>query len=99
MSGILAEGAKLALKKWQTDTKDRTGAHSTLDLDRTSMRLSNPACYGKAQPDATELARPSFVGTVEAIKDVRQIVVTNTNSRISKLCHGGIIAAHEPDSD
>jgi len=70
-----------------------------LNFDGTSVRFRNPTCDGEAEPNASKLARPGFVGTVEAIKNVRQSVGTNTNSGIPKLCHGGIIAAHEPDSN
>jgi hypothetical protein len=63
------------------------------------MRLRNPMRDGEAQPYASKLVRPGFIGTVKAIKNVRQIVRGNANSGISKLCHCKAIIARERDSN
>jgi hypothetical protein len=92
-------GRSVALKKRQADTKDRPIAGSALYFDGAFVRFCNPASDREAQSDASNLARPRFVGTVEALKNVRQIVGANTDSGISALCHGAIIAALQPDSN
>ncbi len=63
------------------------------------MRFRNPACDGEAQPNASKLARPGFVGTVEAIKNARQIGRADTNASIPELHQGGMIGALNPDSN
>src|SRR5215831_18950572 len=87
---------RLALKKRQTHTKDRPRTRSTLNFDRTSMRFGNPPRDREAQSNTAILSRPGFVGTVEAIKYIRQIFCANANSGIPKLCNARVIAALEP---
>jgi hypothetical protein len=70
-----------------------------LNFDGTSVRFRNPACDGKTQSNASKLARAGFVGTVEALKNVRQIVSTYANSGIPKLCYGGSIGTLKSDSN
>src|ERR1051326_7280686 len=89
----------LSDRKRQTDTKDRPGARGALNFDGTSMRFRNPACDGKTQSNASKLTRAGFVGTVETLKNVRQIVSAYANSGIAKLCDGGSIGTLKSDSN
>ena len=63
------------------------------------MRLCNPSRNREAQSNAAKLSRPRLIGTVEALEDVRQVVCSNADSGIPKLCHDGATASSHPDGD
>ena len=80
------------MKHRQTDNKERSCTRSALNFDGASVRFRKPSRDREAQPNTTKFTGPRLIGTVEAIKNVRQIDRRNADSGIPKLRHGGAIA-------
>src|SRR5215469_4889745 len=77
------------------DTEDRTRTKSALNFDRASVRFCNPSRDREAQPNTTKLAGPGFIGSIKAVKNLRQVVAADADSGIPKLCYTGAIALRE----
>ena len=77
------------------DAKDGTRTRSALNFDRAFVRFRYPSRDREAQPNATKLSGPGFIGPIKALKNLGHVVRADADSGIPKLCYTGAIALRE----
>src|SRR6266536_1860118 len=83
----------------QFDTKKAPSTLCAVDCDSSAMGLANRAHDRESQPSSTHLTRASFVSTIEALKNVREIISRNAQTTISHFENGMIVPPRYGDAD
>ncbi len=86
---------RLGMRGFQRDfdAKFRSLPESTLHADRAAVRLRNPPCDGKPQARASRGARASLIRAIETLKNMRQIVWSDSHAGILHRGDGVAISA------
>lgn len=74
-------------RKGQVHRERATFTRFTRDVNMARMLFHDPVRDGEAQARATLSPRPSFVGSIEAIEDMRKVSRWDTNTRIGDREH------------
>src|SRR2546428_2399589 len=83
----------------QFDAKAAAAAFGAVDGDLSAMGQADRADDGESQPSSTHLTGACFVGSIEAFKNVWQIVSRNAQTGISHFENRMIVLPSYRDAD